>query len=111
MRTSSAYRTRRELFDSSTSVTPSMYIRNSKGPSMEPCGTPENILTEIVPITLFYLTFLLFQVNVTSSPMTCYIFYSQVMMLATTPSGKGYLLEHDAKMYATDHNICQITCH
>ena len=74
-------------------------------------GVPLFILTEIVPITLFYLTFLLFQVNVTSSPMTCYIFYSQVMMLATTPSGKGYLLEHDAKMYATDHNVCQITCH
>ena len=72
-------------------------------------GAPLFILTEIVPITLFYLTFLLFQINVTSSPMTCYIFYSQVMMFATTPSGKGYLLEHNTIYFKSNLDVITYT--
>ena len=34
------------------------------------------ILAEIVPLTLFYLIILIFQINLTNSPMTCFIYYS-----------------------------------
>ena len=57
-------------------------------------GVPLYLLIEFVPITLFYLMFLLLQINVTSSPMTCYVFYSQLIMIVATPSGKNELLQH-----------------
>ena len=39
-------------------------------------GIPLYILIEIIPITVFYLVILIFRINLTSSPMTCFIFYS-----------------------------------
>ena len=37
---------------------------------------------EFIPITIFYLLILIFQIRLTSAPMTCFITYSQLIMLA-----------------------------
>ena len=37
---------------------------------------------EFVPITAFYLLILVFQIKLTSAPMTCFILYSQLIVLA-----------------------------
>ena len=69
-------------------------------------GVPLFILIEIVPITLFYLVFLLLQINITLSPMTCYIFYSQVMMIAVAaPSAKSQLLEMDTGWFQSNFDV------
>ena len=34
---------------------------------------------QFIPITVFYIILLVFRVNVTSAPMTCFIMYSQLM--------------------------------
>ena len=40
------------------------------------------IFLEIVPVTVFYFAvILIFQINITSAPMTCYIMYSQLIPL------------------------------
>lgn len=39
------------------------------------------LFLEFVPVTIFYLIILIFQVNITSAPMTCYIMYSQLVAL------------------------------
>ena len=72
-------------------------------------GVPLFILTEIVPITLFYLMFVLFQVNVTTSPMTCYIFYSQIVMLIATPSGKGLFQVHNSYFFQNNLDLATYT--
>ena len=38
------------------------------------------ILAEIVPLTLFYLVILIFRINLTRSPMTCYIYFCQMLI-------------------------------
>ena len=40
-------------------------------------GIPLFLLIELAPITVFYLIILIFQVHITSAPMTCLIFYCQ----------------------------------
>ena len=40
------------------------------------------VLIEIIPITVFYLIILIFRMNLTSSPMTCFILYSHLVMNA-----------------------------
>ena len=72
-------------------------------------GVPFFVLTEIVPTTLFYLMFVLFQVNVTTSPMTCYIFYSQIMMLIATPSGKGLFQVHNTYFFQNNFDLATYT--
>ena len=37
---------------------------------------------EIIPVTVFYLLILIFQIQLTSAPMTCFIMYSQLIVLA-----------------------------
>ena len=66
-------------------------------------GVPLYLLIEFIPITLFYLMFLLLQINVTSSPMTCYIFYTQLIMITVMPFGKNELLQHS--IYFSQNNI------
>ena len=72
-------------------------------------GVPFFVLTEIVPTTLFYLMFVLFQVNVTTSPMTCYIFYSQIMMLIATPSGKGLFQVYNTYFFQNNFDLATYT--
>ena len=45
-------------------------------------GVPLYLLLELVPVTVFYLIMLIFQVNVTSAPMISYIFYSNIILLS-----------------------------
>ena len=43
-------------------------------------GVPLYLLVEFVPITVLYFVVLIFQINVTSAPMTCFIMYSQTIL-------------------------------
>ena len=43
-------------------------------------GIPLYLVTELVPVTVFYLLILVFQIHLTSAPMTSFIFYSQLVM-------------------------------
>lgn len=41
------------------------------------------ILIELLPVTIFYMTILMFGISLTTSPMTAYILYSQMIMSTT----------------------------
>ena len=45
-------------------------------------GIPLYLVLELVPVTIFYLIMLIFQVNVTSAPMTSFIFYSNIILFS-----------------------------
>ena len=45
-------------------------------------GVPLYLLLELVPVTVFYLIILIFQVNITSAPMISFIFYSNIILLS-----------------------------
>ena len=72
-------------------------------------GVPLYVLSELVPITLFYLTFLLLQINITSSPMMCYIFYSQLMMITVTPAIKSELVERNVYFFQNSLDVATYT--
>ena len=42
---------------------------------------PLYLVLEFVPVTVLYLVILIFQINIISAPMTCYIMYSQLVAL------------------------------
>ena len=44
-------------------------------------GIPAYLLLELVPLTFFYFFILIFQTNLTSGSMTCFIMYSQMMVI------------------------------
>ena len=46
-------------------------------------GIPLYLFLELFPITIFYFILLIFQINITSAPMTSYIMYSQLIIVAT----------------------------
>ena len=46
-------------------------------------GIPLYLFLELCPVTIFYLILLIFQINITSAPMTSYIMYSQIIVLTT----------------------------
>ena len=71
-------------------------------------GVPIYILIELIPITFFYLLLLVLQVSVTSSPMTCYIFYSQIIMYIMVPSGRSFFLEYDGYLLRKYYNLVVI---
>ena len=45
-------------------------------------GVPLFLFLEFFPITVFYFIILLFQINITSGSITCYIMYSQLLVIA-----------------------------
>ena len=45
-------------------------------------GVPLFLLLEMFPLTVLYLVILLFQINITSGSITCFIFYSQLVVIA-----------------------------
>ena len=45
-------------------------------------GVPLFLFLEFVPITVFYLIILVFQISVTSAPMPCFIMYAQLIVTA-----------------------------
>ena len=59
-----------------------------------PKGILLYLAVSFIPLTLFYLLILIFQVRLTSAPMTCFIMYSQLMVIVFyTVSGPGQSLE------------------
>ena len=55
---------------------------------------------EIVPVTIFYFAVILvFQINITSAPMTCYIMYSQLIPLWWNFSFQGEDLNVSKRMF------------
>ena len=59
-----------------------------------PKGILLYLAVSFIPLTLFYLLILIFQVRLTSAPMTCFIMYSQLMIIVfCTVSGPGQSLE------------------
>jgi hypothetical protein len=60
---------------------------------------------EIVPITIFYFAVILvFQINITSAPMTCYIMYSQLIPLWWNFAfGGGDPLNVSRRMFILNH--------
>lgn len=45
------------------------------------------LLSELIPVTIFYLFVLIFQINLTSSPIVGFVLYSQVALCAINYSG------------------------
>ena len=45
-------------------------------------GVPLFLFLEMFPLTVLYLVILLFQINITSGSITCFIFYSQLVVIA-----------------------------
>ena len=45
-------------------------------------GVPLFLLLELVPVTVFYLIVLIFQINLTSAPMPSFIFHSNIILIA-----------------------------
>ena len=45
-------------------------------------GVPLFLVVEFIPITVFYLIILVFQISVTSAPMPCFIMYAQCIVIA-----------------------------
>ena len=45
-------------------------------------GVPLYLLLELVPVTVFYLVLLLFQINLTSAPMIIFILYSNFILVS-----------------------------
>ena len=68
-------------------------------------GVPLYLLIEFVPITVFYLVILIFQINVASAPMSCFMMYSQFVlydMLTKVPQRERILIQTNAtKLYST----------
>ena len=44
-------------------------------------GVPLLLFLEILPLTVLYLVILLFEINITSGSITCFIFYSQLIVI------------------------------
>ena len=45
-------------------------------------GVPLFLFLQFVPITVFYLIILVFQISMTSAPMTCFIMYAQLAVMS-----------------------------
>ena len=61
---------------------------------------------EIVPVTVFYLVvILIFQINITSAPMTCYIMYSQLIPLWWSFSFSGEDIHLSRHIFFINHQL------
>ena len=60
---------------------------------------------EIVPVTVFYfVVILIFQINITSAPMTCYIMYSQFIPLWWNFAFSGEDIRVSRQMFILNHS-------
>ena len=64
-------------------------------------GVPLFLFLEMFPLTVLYLIILLFQVNITSGSITCFIFYSQLVVIALDRVFGGDDLQVSDVIYAT----------
>ena len=72
------------------------------------------LLSELGPVTLFYVLVLIFQFNITSAPMTCFIMYSQMILFIFNikfeePSIKQLIFDKD--YYPTKFMKIAHTCY
>ena len=59
---------------------------------------------EIVPVTIFYFVLILiFQINITSAPMTCYIMYSQLIPLWWNFAFSGEDINVSRQLFILNH--------
>ena len=62
-------------------------------------GVPLYLFLEFVPVTIFFLIILIFDINITSAPMTCYILYSQLIPLWWSFAFNGEDLNVSRRMF------------
>ena len=53
-------------------------------------GIPLFLFLEFFPITLFYFIIVIFQINITSGSITCFIMYSQLLIISFDRIASGY---------------------
>ena len=53
-------------------------------------GIPLYLFLEFVPITIFYLIVIVFGIRVTSAPMTCFVMYSQLIVMVVSIYSRPY---------------------
>ena len=68
-------------------------------------GVPLYLFLEFVPVTVFYLVILVFQISVTSAPMTCCLMYCQLMVTFTVVNYKPYFILESSSVYTVLVNI------
>ena len=71
-------------------------------------GVPLYLLLEFVPITIFYLAILVFQVSVTSAPMTCCVMYSQLVVSVLVRHSKPYKSLEPGSVYSIPHVLLML---
>ena len=54
-------------------------------------SVPLYLFLEFVPVTVFYVAIFVFEISVTSAPMTCYVVYAQLLVSTFTRFSKDYL--------------------
>lgn len=54
-------------------------------------SVPLYLFLEFVPVTVIYVAIFVFEISVTSAPMTCYVVYAQLLVSIFTRLSKGYL--------------------
>ena len=68
-------------------------------------GIPLYLLIELAPITVFYLIILIFQVHITSAPMTCFIFGCQSVQFLLVNDRPPPLEKIFPYYYAHEYNV------
>lgn len=63
------------------------------------------LFVELVPITIFYILILVFRINITSAPMTCYILISQLITTWWRFSFKGEDLHVNRRMFMLNGHL------
>ena len=70
------------------------------------------ILSEFVPVTVFYLVVLTFRIRITSAPMNCFVMFSQLVVISInhSPEFHGVLM---AELGITSHAVFKVilTCY
>ena len=67
-------------------------------------GVPLFLFLEMFPLTVLYLVILLFQINITSGSITCFIFYSQLVVIALDRVFGGDDLQVNDVIYSTSEH-------
>ena len=57
------------------------------------------LFLEFIPVTVFYIVILVFRINITSAPMTCYIMYSQLVAVWWSFAFEGEDLNINREMF------------
>ena len=68
-------------------------------------GVPLYLCLEFVPLTVFYLAILVFQISVTSAPMTCCVMYSQLSVSFIIHYSKPYISLESSSAYIFTNDL------